>query len=142
MFGEMAFGSIQFRENYFRTHEVSVIRRFYYVTIQSKDVRWCFFSAKQRFGKMTFRENDPAPKITNNIINHIEFYEDCPFKIPMLSCPISIVLTLICIYIEFSIELLNFQCEIYGFLLLNPVFNFHITMYSKQMINFITFFTV
>ena len=23
-------------------------------------------------------------KITNNIVNHIDFYEDCPFKIPML----------------------------------------------------------
>ena len=23
-------------------------------------------------------------KITNNIVNHIDFYEDCPFKLPML----------------------------------------------------------
>ena len=23
-------------------------------------------------------------KITNNIVNPIDFYEDCPFKIPML----------------------------------------------------------
>ena len=23
-------------------------------------------------------------KFTNNIVNHIDFYEDCPFKIPML----------------------------------------------------------
>ena len=29
-----------------------------------------------------------------------------------------------------------------NFLLLNPVFNFHTTMYSKYMVNFIIFFTV
>ena len=37
-------------------------------------------------------------KITINIVNNIDLYEDCPFKIPMLWFPISIILTSICIY--------------------------------------------
>ena len=32
-------------------------------------------------------------KITNSMVNHIDLYKDCPFKIPILWFPISIVLT-------------------------------------------------
>ena len=87
MFGEMTFCFIQFRQNNVRTNDVSGKRRsaerrfvkmtFGWTTIRKNVVRhyevWLirrfgqmtfgnFFSAKQRFGKISFRQNDDSMK--------------------------------------------------------------------------------
>ena len=70
----MSFSIMNFRrnndseKNVVRHYELSVIRRFSYVTIRSNYVRWCFFfrrdndSVKWRFGKTTIRSNDVSAK--------------------------------------------------------------------------------
>ena len=75
---KMTFGQMIFRENDVRVNDDSwnwrsVIRRFGKTSFSWTSIRLCnnsvklrsvmfFFSARQRFGKMTFRENDVAPK--------------------------------------------------------------------------------
>ena len=47
-----------------------------------------FVNFKQLYGKHAKFTLSPIfldiVKITNNIVNHIDLYEDCPFKIPIL----------------------------------------------------------
>ena len=61
-FGKMTVGWTTIRKNVVRHYEFSLLRRFEHEKLWSNDFQQFFVSAKQRFGKIAFWQNDDSTK--------------------------------------------------------------------------------